>query len=123
VIVAIAGEMPYAEGAGDRTDLGLSPQDIALVHQAKQAGCPVVTILISGRPMILGSVLDDSDALLEAWLPGTEGTGVADVLFGDFHPTGKLPITWPREMRQVPIHSGQQGGEAALFPYGYGLTY
>src|SRR5262249_13816984 len=121
--IAVIGEMPYAEGAGDWTDLALSPRDAALVHRAKQAGCPVVTILLSGRPMILGSVLDESDALVEVWLPGTEGSGVADVLFGDYPPRGKLPITWPREMRQVPIHSGEPGGEDAQFPYGYGLSF
>ncbi len=58
---------------------------------AKKAGVPVVVVLLSGRPLILGDVLDRADALVAAWLPGTEGQGVADVLFGDYKPTGKLP--------------------------------
>lgn len=73
--------------------------------------------------MILNSALDDSDALLAVWLPGTEGQGVADVLFGDYKPSGKLPVTWPREMQQVPIHSGDAGAGQAQFDYGFGLSY
>ena len=72
--------------------------------------------------MILGRVLDDADALVAAWLPGTEGAGVADVLFGDHPPTGALSHSWPRAMAQVPINVGDPGYDP-LFPYGYGLTY
>jgi beta-glucosidase len=83
------------------------------------AGVPVITILLSGRPLILGEALDDSDAFLAAWLPGTEGQGVADVLFGDYHPTGKLPRHWPRNMDQA----ATPGAGQPLFPYGFGLSY
>ncbi|MGD0384167.1 MAG: glycoside hydrolase family 3 N-terminal domain-containing protein [Thermoguttaceae bacterium] len=121
--IVVVGESPYAEGNGDRKDLSLAKKDIDLVKKVKQSGVPVITILLSGRPMILGPVLDDSDAFIAAWLPGTEGQGVADVLFGDYKPTGKLPHTWPKSMDQVPLNVGDPGADKALFPYGFGLTY
>jgi len=120
-VVAI-GETPYAEGRGDRTDLALAKEDVDAVAAMKSAGIPVVTILISGRPMILGDVLDKSDALVAAWLPGTEGQGVADVLFGDFKPTGKLSFSWPRAMAQLPLNMNSPNYDP-LFKYGYGLKY
>jgi len=120
--VVVIGETPYAEGPGDSATLGLSAEDIAVVDRVKDAGLPVVVILISGRPLILGTVLDKADALVAAWLPGTEGEGVADVLFGDYHPGGKLPCSWPRSISQVPINIGDSL-YAPLFPYGFGLTY
>jgi beta-glucosidase len=85
----------------------------------KSAGIPVVVILLSGRPLIAGEVIEAADAFLAAWLPGTEGAGVADVLFGDYKPTGKLSFAWPRSMAQVGKHTGQD----PLFPYGFALTY
>ena len=69
--------------------------------------------------MILDSVLDQADALVAAWLPGTEGAGIADVLFGDYQPTGKLSHAWPRSMAEVPLSANAH----PLFPLGYGLTY
>jgi beta-glucosidase len=120
--IVVIGETPYAEMRGDRADLALDAEDAAAVDHLKQAGLPVIVILISGRPMILGEVLDKADALVAAWLPGTEGGGVADVLFGDYRPTGKLSYSWPRSMAQMPIHIGQQPYDP-LFRYGYGLTY
>jgi beta-glucosidase len=122
-IIAVVGEMPYAEGAGDRKDLSLAAEHRALIHAARESGTPVVTLLLSGRPLILGPALDDSAAVIAVWLPGTEGQGVADVLFGQYKPAGKLPITWPRSMDQVPIHSGDVAADQALFPYGFGLSY
>jgi beta-glucosidase len=121
--IVVIGELPYAEGNGDRKDLGLSKKDIDLVKKVKQSGVPVITVLLSGRPMILGPVLDDSGAFIAAWLPGTEGQGLADVLFGDYKPTGKLPHTWPKNMDQVPLNVGDPGADEALFPYGFGLKY
>jgi beta-glucosidase len=120
-VVVVVGELPYAEGMGDRADLRLSPEDQKLIATVKQAGAPVVTLLISGRPLILGEALDQSDAFVAAWLPGTEGQGVADVLFGDFRPTGKLPRAWPLSMEQVPMSAAR--GARPLFAYGFGLTY
>jgi beta-glucosidase len=120
--VVVIGETPYAEGVGDRADLSLDDEDVAAVRAMKEAGLPVVVVLISGRPMIINDVLDQADAFIAAWLPGTEGQGVADVLFGDYAPTGKLPLTWPRSVDQIPINVGDEAYDP-LFEYGYGLTY
>ena len=119
VAVVVIGETPYAEFNGDRGDLSPSEEDVAAVKAAKSSGGKVVVVLLSGRPMILGDVLGDADAIVAAWLPGSEGAGVADVLFGDAKPTGKLSFSWPRSMRQVPHGTG---GEPQ-FPLGFGLTY
>jgi beta-glucosidase len=120
--VVVIGETPYAEMKGDRTDLSLAPEDVAAVENMKSAGIPVVMVLLSGRPMILGATLDKADAVVAAWLPGTEGDGVADVLFGDYKPTGKLSFSWPRAMAQVAVHKADPGYDP-LFAYGYGLSY
>jgi beta-glucosidase len=122
VAIVVIGEEPYAETMGDRDDLGVSTKDIALVQRMKAKGIPVVVILLSGRPMLIDNVLASCDAFVAAWLPGTEGQGVADVLFGDFTPTGKLPHSWPRSMKQIPINIGDAVYDP-LFPFGYGLTY
>jgi beta-glucosidase len=120
--VVVVGETPYAEFLGDRADLGLATEDLQAIARVKQAGIPVVVVLISGRPMVLGEALTMADALVAAWLPGSEGQGVADVLFGDARPTGKLPFSWPRSMEQIPVNVGDAGYDP-LFPYGFGLSY
>jgi beta-glucosidase len=117
--VVVIGETPYAEGKGDNKDLNLSMEDVRAVKAMKRAGIPVVVVLLSGRPMILSDILDSADAILAAWLPGTEGAGVADILFGDYKPTGKLSFSWPRSMAQIADRSANN----PLFPVGYGLTY
>ncbi|QEG33982.1 glycoside hydrolase family 3 protein [Bythopirellula goksoeyrii] len=121
-VVVMVGEMPYAEGLGDDHDLELSESDRQAVLSAKKSGVPIVVVLLSGRPMILDTTLELADAFVAAWLPGTEGAGIADVLFGDFEPTGKLSFTWPREVDQHPINQGDQEYDP-LFPFGYGLSY
>lgn len=123
VALVVVGEMPYAEMMGDRADLGLAPDDLAVIRRAKAAGVRVVTVLLSGRPLVLGPALERSDAFVAAWLPGTEGQGVADVLFGADTPTGRLPHTWPRGMEQVPANVGDPVPGEPLFPYGFGLSY
>ena len=120
--VVVVGETPYAEGTGDREDLSLDREDAEAIDHMKRAGIPVVVVLISGRPLILGDALAKADAFVAAWLPGTEGQGVTDVLFGDYRPTGKLSFTWPRTNAQIPINVGDRGYNP-LFPYGYGLTF
>ncbi|MGE5430063.1 MAG: glycoside hydrolase family 3 protein [Syntrophomonadaceae bacterium] len=120
--IAVIGETPYAEGVGDRTDLRLSAEDVRVITNLKNAGIPVVTVLVSGRPMILSDIINKTDALVAAWLPGTEGEGVADILFGDFKPTGKLSHSWPQTMTQIPINAGDKTYEP-LFEYGFGLSY
>lgn len=120
--VIVIGEQPYAEGAGDRKDLKLPDSDVQMIKSLKASGVPVVLVLMSGRPMILSNVIDDCDAVIAAWLPGTEGDGIADVLFGDYKPTGKLSHSWPASMSQIPVN-GENSGVDVLFPYGYGLTW
>jgi beta-glucosidase len=120
--VVVIGETPYAEFKGDRDDLSLAAEDVAAVAAVKQAGIPTVVVLISGRPLILGGVLETADAVVAAWLPGTEADGVADVLFGDYKPTGKLSFSWPRAMAQIPINVGDPGYNPR-FPFGFGLGY
>lgn len=122
VAIAVIGEEPYAEGAGDRDDLSLSLQDVNVVRNLKATGVPVVVIIVCGRPLIIDDILENADAIIAAWLPGTEGDGVADVVFGDYAPTGKLSNSWPRTMEQVPINVGDPGYDP-LYEYGYGLTY
>ena len=122
VAVVVVGETPYAEMMGDRRDLSLSDTDMATLANAKKAGIPVVVVLFSGRPLIITDALAQADAFVAAWLPGSEGLGIADVLFGDVKPTGKLPVSWPRSMAQIPINVGDANYDP-LFPFGYGLTY
>ena len=122
VVVAVVGEDPYAEGKGDSADLALPAEDRALVARLRKEGRPLVVVLVAGRPLILGPVLEEADAIVAAWLPGTEGAGVADVLFGEKKPIGKLPHSWPRSIEQVPINVGDPNYDP-LFPYGFGLGY
>jgi len=122
VAIAVIGEGPYAEMQGDRDDLSLSDSDIQTLTNLKNAGVPTVIVLISGRPLIVEEYLADWDGFIAAWLPGTEGQGVADVLFGDYNPTGKLSISWPRTMDQIPINIGDDEYNP-LFEFGYGLNY
>ena len=119
-IIVVVGEEPYAEMKGDRADLTLAAADAALIAKAKATGKPVITLLYSGRPLVLGAALDQSDAFVAAWLPGTEGQGIADVLFGDHAPKGKLPRLWPANNEQLSVD--HVVGEPQ-FPIGYGLTY
>jgi beta-glucosidase len=118
--IVVIGETPYAEWMGDRQSLELSEEDIAVVEKMKQAGLPLVVILISGRPLIIDKVIDKADAFVAAWLPGTEGRGVTDVLFGDFKFAGKLSFSWPRSMDQIPINVGDKDYDP-LFKFGHGL--
>ena len=120
--IAVIGETPYAEMQGDHADLTLAREDVKAVENMKRAGIPVVVVLLSGRPLIIEGVLAKSDAILAAWLPGTEGQGVSDVLLGDYKPTGKLTFSWPRSMAQVGAHKGDPGYNP-LFAPGYGLNY
>jgi len=119
--IVVIGETPYAEWMGDRQSLDLSEEDVSAVEKMKQAGMPLVVVLISGRPIIIDKIVDKADALVAAWLPGTEGHGVTDVLFGDFRFVGKLSFSWPRSMDQIPINVGDKDYNP-LFKYGFGLT-
>ena len=119
--VVVIGETPYAEGSGDRTSLALSQEDITVVQKVKAAGLKTIVVLFSGRPMILTPILPYSDAIIAAWLPGTEGMGIADVLFGDYQPQGVLSHSWPRSNAQLAMNVGDAQYDP-LFAYGYGLA-
>ena len=121
IIVAI-GEKPYAEMNGDRESLDLSKNDIELVNKLSKSGKPIVMVLISGRPMILEPILEKCDAILAAWLPGSEGAGISDVLFGDYSPTAKLSFSWPKNMKQIPINFDDTNYDP-LYRFGHGLTF
>jgi beta-glucosidase len=122
VAIAVIGETPYAEYEGDRTDeLRLDAEDLATLATLRAAGIPVVVVLVSGRPLDVTDEIAGWSAFVAAWLPGTEGGGVADVLFGAVSPTGTLPLTWMQRASQQPIHGGD--GQEPLFPFGAGLRY
>jgi beta-glucosidase len=120
--IVVVGEMPYAEGLGDRGNLKLSDEDRAVIARMHAKCEKLVVLLLSGRPMIITDVLGQTDAFVASWLPGTEGQGVADVLFGDYPFTGRLSFSFPRSMGQVPLSALKQHPEGALFPIGYGLS-
>ncbi len=123
VCIGVVGERPYAEGVGDSAELALPAEDLQTLEKL-QADCPaLVVILLSGRPVIITDLIEGWDSLVAAWLPGTEGQGVADVLFGHRPFTGKLPYTWPRSIDQLPFNFDRMetGANAPLFPFGYGL--
>ena len=138
--VVVVGETPYAEGFGDvggprwgydpgengvqrpAKEMLLSDADTQAIRTvcARAASCTV--LVVSGRPMIVPpALLGQIDALVASWLPGSEGLGVADVLFGRKRFTGKLPVTWPRTVAQEPINIGDEDYDP-LFPYGFGLS-
>jgi beta-glucosidase len=116
-------EPPYAEGVGDRADLNLSAEETSLLERVRARCRRLVVVIFSGRPLIITKQLSLADAWIAAWLPGTEGQGIADVLFGEYRPTGRLPYSWPRSMEQFPLRFDQEvtGDEAPLFPFGFGL--
>ncbi|HEU4735031.1 MAG TPA: glycoside hydrolase family 3 N-terminal domain-containing protein [Kofleriaceae bacterium] len=122
VAIAVVGETPYAEGAGDRPgSMSLDSTDLTTITTLRNAGVPVIVVLVSGRPLDIAAQLPSWSGLVAAWLPGTEGQGVADVLFGVAQPSGKLPMTWMNSASQQPINDGD--GKVGLFPFGFGLGY
>ena len=121
-VIVVVGESPYAEMHGDRDELVLSSEDITVLNTVISSGKPMIVVLLSGRPIIITNMLENADAFLAAWLPGTEGNGISDIIFGDFAPIGKLSVTWPTDMSQIPINVGDSE-YAPLFPVGYGLSY
>lgn len=149
VAVVVIGEKPYAEGLGDirAKDASISeagsciegqvnlmnamgdslelkhlhPEDLTTLQNIQNKGIPIVAVLISGRPLVIQSELGLVDAFVAAWLPGTEGGGVADLLFGDFDFQGKLSFSWPKVTH--PTVNLDDKDYHPLFPFGYGLTY
>jgi beta-glucosidase len=137
--IVVVGETPYSEGFGDVggplwaydpgdhgvprpvKDMQISAADQAAIDKVCAAAAKCVVVIVSGRPLILDpSELSKMDGLVEAWLPGSEGEGVADTLFGAKPFTGKLPVTWPKTLSQEPINVGDANYDP-LYPFGYGL--
>ncbi len=149
VAIVVVGENPYAEGMGDiragdhvivesgsmirgemkvlqayGTTLELAqlhPEDLATIQTISEQGIPVVCVLVSGRPLVVNQELDRSSAFVAAWLPGSEGKGVADVLFGDYDFQGRLSFSWPKNAEQI-LNVGDTDYDP-LFAFGYGLSY
>uniref|UniRef100_M0ZYE0 Hydrolase, hydrolyzing O-glycosyl compounds n=1 Tax=Solanum tuberosum TaxID=4113 RepID=M0ZYE0_SOLTU len=119
--IVVVGEPPYCESGGDSQDLRIPLGGEELISLV--AGrVPTLVILISGRPLYIEpSILEKMEAFVAAWLPGTEGTGITDVIFGDFEFHGRLPMTWFKSVDQLPLHQEQNSYEP-LFSFGYGLT-
>lgn len=145
VIVAVVGESRgMSHESASRSTLNLPGRQQDLVKALKATGKPVVLVLMNGRPLTLGDELAGTDAMLETWFPGTEGgNAVADVLFGDYNPSGKLAVSFPHSVGQLPVYYnhlntgrpltvGKPGNYTShyyeepngpLFPFGYGLSY
>ena len=145
VIVAVVGESQGMSGeAASRADIGLPGKQLDLLKALKETGKPLVVVLMNGRPLTLGWESENADAILETWFGGTEaGNAIAETLFGDFNPSGKLTMTFPREVGQVPVYYNHKptgrpfGGDLydkfksrymdvpnePLYPFGYGLSY
>lgn len=133
-VIAVVGETPYAEGIGDIGKSGTleharrHPEDLAVLDAVSGKGVPVVTVLITGRAVLANKEFNRSDALVVAWLPGTEGKGIADVLFrkenGEINIpiSGKLSFSWPKSACQTPLNKGDANYDP-LFAYGYGMSY
>ena len=131
VAVVVFGEEPYAEFVGDRPTLEYSPadkKDLELMRRLKAEGVPVVAVFLSGRPLWVNPEINAADAFVAAFLPGSEGGGVADVLVGDRQGRarhdfrGRLSYSWPKRADQTPLNRGDPGYDP-LFAYGHGLSY
>ncbi|MCT2557383.1 exo 1,3/1,4-beta-D-glucan glucohydrolase [Tsuneonella sp. YG55] len=119
VAIVVFGEKPYAEFEGDRKTLVFSDEEgLKLLRKFDAAGIPTVAVFLSGRPMWMNREINAADAFVAAWLPGSEGAGVADVLYGKRPATGKLGFSWPAQCDGKPVN----GPEGALYPVGYGLS-
>lgn len=118
VCLAVVGELPYAEGKGDSATLNLPPGENRVLRRLEEVCANLVVVLISGRPLLVADFLPRWDALVAAWLPGSEGAGVADVLFGAVPFRSKTPVTWPASADQLPLGASDA---APLFPFGFGL--
>ena len=116
--IVVVGETPYAEWYGDTLNPTLDMDDILTIDSVRASGVPVVVVLVSGRPLMISDLLPSWDAAVAAWLPGTEGQGVADVLFGDVYPAGRLAHTWPLGTNQLPITVGDEPYDP-LFAFDY----
>jgi beta-glucosidase len=123
--IVVIGERPYAEGMGDDSRLAVGARQLAVVEAVRSNVDTLIVIVVSGRPVILGEITRTADAVVAAWLPGSEGAAVAAPLFGAVPFTGTLPYSWPRHAEQLPFDFGSgplEACDAPLFTYGHGLT-
>lgn len=134
VTVLVLGEEPWEVGEGkDRASLNLSPRAEALAQALYATGKPIALVLVNGRPLTIDWIAAHYPAILETWYGGeVEGQGIADVLLGKVNPSGKLPITFPRSVGQLPFYEARKPtsrhhyvdeADTALFPFGHGLSY
>ncbi|GAB2234916.1 hypothetical protein Droror1_Dr00004187 [Drosera rotundifolia] len=121
VAIYVLGEVPYAKTNGDNLNLTLPMWVMNSMHDQVCVVIKCVVIIVSGRPVVMQPWMTLIDALVAAWLPGMEGKGLAEVLFGDFGFSGKLPRTWFKTTDQLPMNVGDTNYDP-LFPYGFGLT-
>ncbi len=117
--IVVVAERPYAEGAGDSSTLALPNVDLAIVAKMRPLVTTLIVVVMSGRPIVLDD-LAPADAIVAAWLPGTEAAGLADVLLGDEAFVGTTPYTWPKAPEDAP-RIGKSACEGAVYPVGYGL--
>ena len=118
--IVVVAEQPYAEGKGDSPTLQLPDADVALIAKMKPLVTKLVVVIYSGRPMMLDGIIGQADAVVAAWLPGTEVEGLADVLLGDKPFVGTTTYTWPKTPTDA-ARIGKTACQGAVFPYGYGL--
>jgi beta-glucosidase len=132
IAIIVVGETPYAEFMGDIGDgngtykLTLTEKHQNYIENYSEKGIEVVVILISGRPLVVTEQINQSTAFIAAWLPGSEGDGIAEVLFGDYNFKGKLPHSWPKSVDNFNDKYGSNFWDSSikpLYPYGYGLNY
>jgi beta-glucosidase len=119
--IVVVSEEPYAEGLGDKSDLSLTKEQKTLIANVRQQSDRLILVIYSGRPLIITDVVDQCDAIVAAWLPGTEVHAAADVLFGKVPFTGKLSYNWPRSMDQIPLAALKASDQPPLYPFGHGL--
>jgi beta-glucosidase len=125
VAIVVFGETPYAEFMGDQRDVALhhdNVESLELIKKLKAQGIPVVAVMLSGRALYVNPQINAADAFVEAWIPGSEGEGVADVLTGKYDFTGKLSFSWPKDPDQTPLNVGDATYDPQ-FAYGFGLSY
>lgn len=120
--IVVIGEDPYTEMEGDSETLYLSDVDKQTIANVQALNIPYTIVLITGRPLIVTEEIEAANAFMVAWLPGTEGDGVSDVLFGDVSPSGKLSFSWPKDMDNVPVNFDDDDYNP-LYKIGYGLSY
>jgi len=121
--IAVVGEKPYAEGWGDNANPVLDASDLQAIERLRAKVNKIVVVTVTGRPLLMTDQIEAADAVVAAWLPGSEGAGIADVLFGNSPFTAKLPLSWPAQLEQIPISNDGMtaNGTPVLFKRGFGL--